>query len=49
MSGEHNAAIERICDLLAEQTGGERLRLAGAGHPVQRAPGFNDRLEAFLA
>ena len=49
VSGEHNPAIERICDLIAEQAGGERLRMSGAGHPVQRVPGFNDRLEAFLA
>jgi pimeloyl-ACP methyl ester carboxylesterase len=49
VSGEHNPAIERICDLIAEQTGGERLRLPGAGHPVQRVPGFNEFLEEFLA
>ncbi len=49
VSGEHNPAIERICDLVAEQTAGKRLRMSGAGHPVQRVPGFNDRLEAFLA
>jgi pimeloyl-ACP methyl ester carboxylesterase len=48
VSGDHNPAIERICDLIAEETGGERLCLPGAGHPVQRAPGFNDRLDAFL-
>jgi pimeloyl-ACP methyl ester carboxylesterase len=49
VSGEHNPAIERICDLIAEETGGERLRLPGAGHPVQRVPGFNEHLEEFLA
>ena len=48
VSGEHNPAIERICGLIAAEAGGERLRLAGAGHPVQRAPGFNERLEEFL-
>jgi hypothetical protein len=48
VSGEHNPAIERICDLIAEATGGERLRLPGAGHPVQRVAGFNERLDAFL-
>jgi pimeloyl-ACP methyl ester carboxylesterase len=48
VSGEHNPALDRLCDLIAEQTGGERLRLAGSRHAVQRAPGFNERLEAFL-
>jgi hypothetical protein len=49
VSGVHNPALERICDLIAERTGGRRLRLPGAGHPVQRAPGFNEHLEEFLA
>jgi pimeloyl-ACP methyl ester carboxylesterase len=49
VSGEHNPGIDRICDLITERAGGERLRLAGSRHAVQRAPGFNERLEAFLA
>ena len=49
VSGEHEPALETICDLIAERTGGQRLRLAGSGHAVQRAPRFNQRLEAFLA
>lgn len=49
VSGGHNPALERICDLVAERAGGERLRLEGARHAVQRAAGFNERLEAFLA
>ncbi|HEU0023679.1 MAG TPA: alpha/beta fold hydrolase [Thermoleophilaceae bacterium] len=49
VSGEHNPGIDRVCDLIAERAGGERLRLAGSRHAVQRAPGFNERLEAFLA
>jgi pimeloyl-ACP methyl ester carboxylesterase len=49
VSGEHNPAIERLCDLIAEEMGGERRSLAGSGHAVQRAPGFNELLEEFLA
>ena len=49
VSGEHNPAIERLCDLIAEEMGGERRRLAGSGHAVQRAPGFDELLEDFLA
>ena len=48
VSGEHNPAIERVCDAIAERTGARRMRLAGSRHAVQRAPGFNERLEAFL-
>jgi pimeloyl-ACP methyl ester carboxylesterase len=48
VSGRHNPGIERLCDLIAERTGGQRLRLTGSGHAVQRAPGFNERLEAFF-
>jgi pimeloyl-ACP methyl ester carboxylesterase len=48
VSGDHNPALDRVCDLIAERTGGTRLRLAGSRHAVQRAPGFNERLEAFL-
>jgi pimeloyl-ACP methyl ester carboxylesterase len=49
MSGGHNAALERLCDAIAERTGGERASIPGAGHAVPRAPGFNERLEEFLA
>jgi pimeloyl-ACP methyl ester carboxylesterase len=49
VSGEHADGLDRVCDLVAEIAGGERLRLAGSGHAVQRAPGFNDRLETFLS
>ena len=48
LSGEHDAAVEEACDSLAERLGAERERLPGAGHAVQRAEGFNARLERFL-
>jgi pimeloyl-ACP methyl ester carboxylesterase len=47
-SGGHTAALERICDALADALNGERTVHAGAGHFVAAAPGFAERLEAFL-
>jgi pimeloyl-ACP methyl ester carboxylesterase len=47
-SGGHSPAIERICDALAEELGGERVIAPGAGHFVANAPGFIDQLERFL-
>jgi pimeloyl-ACP methyl ester carboxylesterase len=48
VSGAHSAAFDAVCDVLERELGAERAVLAGAGHTVQRAPGFNERLEAFL-
>ncbi len=48
-SGGHSGAIERICDALALELRGERVVLAGAGHFVQRALGFAERLTRHLA
>jgi pimeloyl-ACP methyl ester carboxylesterase len=48
VSGAHHAAFDAICDALERDLGAERVVLAGAGHAVQRAPGFNDVLEDFL-
>jgi pimeloyl-ACP methyl ester carboxylesterase len=47
-SGDHTAAIERVCDALAEALAAERLVAPGAGHFVAAAPGFADQLERFL-
>ena len=47
-SGGHDRAMERICDLVAEALGAERLVAPGAGHFVAAAPGFAERLERFL-
>jgi pimeloyl-ACP methyl ester carboxylesterase len=49
VSGRHSAAFDAICDVLERELEAERAVLPGAGHTVQRAPGFNERLEAFLA
>jgi len=48
VSGAHHGALERLCDAVAAQLGAQRARLPGAGHAVQRAPGFNSVLERFL-
>ena len=47
-SGAHSQALERICDTLAEELGGERLRVEGAGHFVQRSPTFLQELTLHL-
>jgi pimeloyl-ACP methyl ester carboxylesterase len=48
VSGDHNGALERLCDAVATRVGAQRARVRGAGHAVQRAPGFNTMLEEFL-
>lgn len=48
-SGAHHAAFEAVCDALENGLGAERAVLPGAGHAVHHAPGFNERLERFLA
>ena len=49
VSGGHSAALDAICDVLERRLGAERAVLTGAGHAIPRAPGFNERLEAFLS
>ena len=48
VSGAHHAAFDAICDALERDLGAERVVLPGAGHAVQRAPGFNEALAEFL-
>jgi len=48
VSGAHHAAFDAICDALERELDAERVVLPGAGHAVQRAPGFNDALADFL-
>jgi pimeloyl-ACP methyl ester carboxylesterase len=48
VSGGHSAAFDAVCDVLERELAAERAVLAGAGHTVQRAPGFNETLESFL-
>ena len=48
VSGGHHPAFDAVCDVLERELEAERAVLPGAGHAVQRAPGFNERLQAFL-
>jgi hypothetical protein len=48
-SGGHPEALERLCDALARELGAERTVMPGAGHFVEAAPGFAQRVERFLA
>jgi pimeloyl-ACP methyl ester carboxylesterase len=48
VSGGHHPGLEAVCDELAGRLAAHRERIEGAGHAAQRAPGFNDVLEAFL-
>jgi len=48
VSGGHLPAFELVCHELERELGAERAVLPGAGHAVQRAPGFNECLLAFL-
>jgi pimeloyl-ACP methyl ester carboxylesterase len=49
VTGDHEPAFEAVADVLCARLGAERLVLRGAGHAVQRAPGFNAALAAFIA
>ena len=48
VSGGWSPAFEAVCDALAEALEAERAVVPGAGHNAQAAPGFNERLAAFL-
>ena len=48
VSGGHHPAFDAVCDVLERELDAERAILPGAGHAVQRVPGFNERLRAFL-
>ena len=48
VSGAHNEAFDAVCDVLERRLGAERAILQGAGHSLARAPGYAERLLAFL-
>ena len=48
VSGAHSAAFDAVADVLEQRLHAERAVLPGAGHSIPRAPGFRERLEAFL-
>ena len=48
VSGAHDPAFDAVCDVLEQRLGAERAVLPGADHSLMRAPGFPERLAAFL-
>lgn len=48
VSGAHSAAFDAVCDALESRLRAQRAVLAGAGHSIQRAPGYGDVLRRFL-
>ena len=48
VSGAHHPAFDAVCDVLETRLGAERAVLPGAGHSLARAPGYTERLLAFL-
>jgi pimeloyl-ACP methyl ester carboxylesterase len=48
VSGAHDAAFDAVCDVLEQRLGAERAVLPGADHSLMRAPGYPQRLAAFL-
>ena len=48
VSGDHEPAFEAVADVLERELHAERAVIPGAGHAVQRAPGFNETLLSFL-
>jgi len=47
VTGDHEPAFEVVGDVLTDAFGAERAVLRGAGHAVQNADGFNERLIRF--
>lgn len=48
VSGAHDEAFDAVCDVLEQRLGAERAVLPGADHSLMRAPGYPERLAAFL-
>jgi pimeloyl-ACP methyl ester carboxylesterase len=48
VSGGWSPIFETVCDVVEERLGAERRVYHGAGHNVQKAPGFNEGLLSFL-
>jgi pimeloyl-ACP methyl ester carboxylesterase len=48
VSGAHEPGFDAVCDVLEQRLGAERAVLPGAGHSLMRAPGFAERLLAFV-
>ena len=49
IDGAHDPAFTTLCDVLADRIGGRRATLAGRGHTIPAADGYNALIDAFLA
>ncbi len=49
VSGSHSEVFEAVCDAVAERIGARRAVVAGRGHTIPAAPGYNALLDRFLA
>jgi pimeloyl-ACP methyl ester carboxylesterase len=49
LSGGHSEVFEAVCDATASLIGAERATVAGRGHTIPAAAGYNEVLEDFLA
>jgi pimeloyl-ACP methyl ester carboxylesterase len=48
VSGAHDPAFDAVCDVLEQRLDADRAVLPGAGHSLMRAPGYPERIAAFL-
>ena len=48
VSGGHSEAFDAVADVLEERIRAQRAVVPGAGHSIPRAPGYRERLAAFL-
>jgi hypothetical protein len=48
VSGGHSEAFDAVADVLEQRLGAQRAVVPGAGHSIPRAPGYPERLAAFL-
>jgi pimeloyl-ACP methyl ester carboxylesterase len=48
VSGAHSRAFDAVCDVLEERLGASRAVVAGKGHSIPRAPGYNETVAAFF-
>jgi pimeloyl-ACP methyl ester carboxylesterase len=48
VTGAHSPALDAVADVLEQRLHAQRAVLRGAGHNVQRAPGYKDVVAAFV-
>ena len=48
VTGGHNPVFDAVADVFEQRLGAQRAVVAGAGHSIPRAPGYNETLVRFL-